>query len=102
MAFSLLTDDQVRTEVKSLVHAGKVAWTRHSEEKMAERGIDKGQVKECLENGSFTERPTVPNRFGSIEYKFRMESIVDGETLAVAASLIPDSKVVVITVFAPN
>ncbi|MBK6999128.1 MAG: DUF4258 domain-containing protein [Rhodoferax sp.] len=94
-----LSDAQVATEVRHLVSANRIGWTRHAEERMALRGIDKGQVKECLKKGVFTESPTIPNRSGDIEYTFRIEAIVDHETLIVAASLIPAKKVVVITVF---
>lgn len=99
MPIKPLSDAQVATEVKHLASANRIGWTRHAEEKMAIRGIDKGQVKECLRKGVFTERPTIPNRSGDVEYAFRIEAIVDSETIIVAASLIPTKKVVVITVF---
>lgn len=100
MPHKLLSDDQVASEVKKLTSANRVAWTRHAEERMASRGFDKGQVKECLRNGTFTEQPTNPNQPGEIQYAFRIEAVVDGERIAVAASLIPSKKVIVITVIA--
>lgn len=102
MSHKLLSDAQVASELKTLTAANRIAWTRHSEERMASRGFDKSQVKECLKNGIFTERPTNPNQSTEIEYKFRVEAVVDGDLIAVAASLIPSKRVIVITVFAVN
>lgn len=97
-----LSDADVSAEVKKLTSANHVGWTRHAEEQMAQRGFDKGIVKECLKKGGFTERPTIPNRNGEVEYKFRMEAVIDNVCIAVAASLIPAKKVIVITVFEAN
>jgi len=97
-----LTDAEVLEQVRRLVGEGRIRWTRHIEERMAERHIAKDEVKECLQIGLFEERPTVPNRTGEIEYVFRMRAKVDGEQLRVAASLIPEKRVVAITVFDPE
>ncbi len=98
MTYKPLTDAEVLSEVKLLTAANKLAWTHHAEVRAAQRGFDKAQIKECLMKGHFTERPTIPNRVGDIEYKFRMDAIVDSEKIAVAACLVPSEKVVVLTV----
>jgi hypothetical protein len=98
MTYKQLTDAEVLAEVKTLIAAQKLAWTTHSEARAAERGFDKAQIKECLMKGRFTERPTMTNRTGDVEYKFRIDAIVDSEKIAVAACLIPSKKVLVITV----
>ena len=95
-----LSDRQVAEEVRALVKANRIQWSRHAEQRMAERGIDKGMVKECLKKGQFAERPTNPNRAGAPQYAFRMETSIDQVDLAVAAALVPSTKVVVITVIA--
>lgn len=97
-----LTDHQVLTEIRALARQSKVGWTRHAQERMAERGFDKGQIKRCLASGNFIEQPYIPNRNGELEYKFTLSAHVDGEIINVAASLIPEKKIVVITVIDPN
>ena len=97
-----LTDGEVLRGVRDLVSKGKIKWTYHVEVQMADRRLDRGQVKECLLKGNFVERPVKPNRPGPIEYAFRMRANVDGEQIDVAASLQPETHVVVITVFDPN
>lgn len=68
MPQKLLTDNQVLTEVQALARQSKVGWTQHAQERMAERGFDKGQIKRCLASGSFIEQPYIPNRNGELEY----------------------------------
>lgn len=97
-----LTNAEVMEQVRRLVSQGRVSWTRHILERMAERGLSKEQVKECLRIGYFEEEPTVPNRGGEIEYKFLMRAKVEGEQIRVAASLIPATRVVAISVFDPT
>jgi hypothetical protein len=97
-----LTDAQVLEQVRHLVKQGRIRWTAHIEERLAQRKFEKGQVKECLLRGYFEEPPTIPNRGGDIEYVFRMAAMVDGEQIRVAASLIPFRRVVAITVFDPD
>lgn len=97
-----LNDVEVLNRARALVSKSKIVWTRHVEERMTERGFDRSQVKECLLSGAFNERPHIPNRFGSIEYKFTMVACVDGERIEVAASLVPDQHVVAITVIDIN
>lgn len=99
MPFVPLGDSIVLEQVRVLATQRKIAWTRHAEERMVERGIDRGMVRECLMGGAFTENPFIPNRSGEVEYKFTMSSMVDGEQIVVAASLCPERKVVVITLF---
>ncbi len=98
MAFEPLADAEVLRAVRALVSQSKIGWTDHAEDRMAERGFSKGQVKKCLQNGYFSESPTIPNRPGAIQYKFTMQAVDEGSRIAVAASLIPDKKVVVITI----
>jgi hypothetical protein len=99
MSFKPLTDQEILDGVRDLVARGKIGWTDHVEDQMTARGYHRGQIKACLARGGFTERPTIPNRSGPIQYAFRVEASVDGERIAVAASLIPEKRVVVITVF---
>lgn len=98
MVQECLTDSQVLNEMRALVCRGKIKWTVHAEERMAERGYDRGQVKQCLLSGHFIERPVIPNRAGDIQYKFTMQANVDSEAIHVVASLEPEKNVVVITV----
>lgn len=102
MSFTALTDNDVLLGVRDVVAKGKIVWTHHVEDQMVARGFDKAQIKSCLKSGRFTERPTISNKSGPVAYVFRMESIVDGQLLAVAASLVPGEKVIVITVFGPH
>ena len=97
-----LTNAQVREQVRELVAQGYIRWTKHILEQLEERGLAKDQVKQCLMTGFFEEHPTIPNRRGGIEYSFRMSATVDGDPIRVAASLIPDERVVAITVFDPE
>ena len=100
MPVKILTEGQVLKGVRDLVRQGKIAWVLpHTRVRMAERGFDSGQVKECLLKGSFSEPPVIPNRRGPIQYQFTMSARVDRENISVAASLFPESKVLVITVF---
>lgn len=94
-----LTDAEVQAGVRVVVQSGHVRWSRHAQERMAERGIDKGMVYECLTKGYFSEPPIVPNVAGDFQYKFTMVCSVDGDNVSVAASYIPATAVVVITVF---
>lgn len=93
-----LSDQEVRDELRRLVRQGKIAWTDHAGARLAERGFERGQVRECLLAGYFREAPTIPIRSGPIGYKFTMEATVEGERIAVAACLYPQQNVVVITV----
>lgn len=102
MPQELLTDNQVLNEVRVLVRKNKVVWTTHAEQRMAERGYERGQVKDCLLSGCFFERPYHPNRVGDLQYQFALDGNVDGEPIRVVASLIPEKKVVVISVIDPN
>lgn len=94
-----LNDTDVLNQVRDLVRKNKTIWTGHVKEKMAERKIDSGEIKECLLKGRFTEKPHLPNSFGQIEYKFQMGACIDGEELLVVASLIPEDAVVLITAY---
>jgi len=102
MAFTPLTDGEVLRGVRELSANGKIRWTDHSEDQMAARGFDRGQIRKCLQCGYFSEDPAIANRSGPTQYKFTMRAMVDGQEIAVAASLIPEARVVVITVFEPN
>ena len=102
MAQPGLTNAEVLEQVRRLVGQRRVTWTRHLEEMLAERGLAKDQVIDCLRIGYFEEDPVIPNRAGDIEYKFRMRATVDGEQISVVASLIPQTRVVAITVFDPE
>lgn len=102
MSPKTLSDAEVLKKVKQLVSANKIRWTTHAEKRMAERGIDKGQVKKCLLSGRFNEGPTISIRPGDIQYEFRMFANVDGESINTVASLFPDKNVLVITLFDPN
>ncbi len=98
----ILTDNEVRDEMQALVRNGKVRWREHAEERMVKHGYDKDQIKRCLLSGYFVERPVIANRTGASQYKFTLRAKVDGETIEVAASLTPKSKVLVITVINVN
>lgn len=69
---------------------------------MAERGYERDQVRQCLLSGHFIEQPYIPNTSGDIEYKFTIKANVDGMEIVVVASLVPDKKVAIITVYDPN
>ena len=102
MPYELLTDSEVLTAVQTFARQSKIGWSTHAQERMAERGFDRGQIKQCLSLGYFIERPHIPNRGGELEYKFTLEGNVDGECINVVASLIPEKKILVITVIAPR
>jgi hypothetical protein len=93
-----LSDQEVRDELRRLVRQGKIAWTDHAGTRLAERGFERGQVRECLLAGYFTEAPTIPIGSKRIGYQFRMQATVEGVRIAVAACLYPEQNVVVITV----
>ena len=97
-----LSDGEVSAQVKQLVAAGRIAWTSHAEIRMAKRGFEKAQVKECLLVGIFGERPYIPNRRGPIQYKFSVRARVDRQAIEVVASLIPERNVIVVTVKRPS
>lgn len=97
-----LSDNDVLKGVKALIAQDKIKWRDHAEDRMAERGLDKSQVKACLLKGHFTERPTISNSAGPIKYQFRMEATIEGQVIAVGAFLIPEEKVVVRTLFDPT
>jgi hypothetical protein len=93
-----LTDNQVLAEVRRLVRIGKIRWKDHAEIRMAERGYERGQVKQCLLSGRFNEALTVPNNAGDLQYVFKISANIDGMPIDVVASLYPEARVVVITV----
>lgn len=97
-----LSDSQVLALVRALVQAGKLRWTYHAEQRMAQYGFDRGQVKQCLQSGFFSEAPYVANHAGAVEHKFTMSGRGDGIPMRVAASVRPESHVVVITVIDPH
>lgn len=66
---------------------------------MAERGVAKDEIKDCLQRGYFNEQPCISNNLGDINYKFKMRARVESKLLDVVASLYPENQVVVITVF---
>nr|WP_200384217.1 DUF4258 domain-containing protein [Rhodocyclus tenuis] len=93
-----LSETDILRGVRALVGRGRVRFTVHAEERMAERGFDQGQVKECLCKGFFVEPPVIPNRAGPIEYKFNIQAQVDSQTMQVVATLRPEQNIIVITV----
>lgn len=95
----LMTDGEVMAEVRRLVSQGRIAFTDHVEQRMAQRGIGRDEVRACLATGHFFERPHVANRPGRVNYRFGMESVIDGDRIAVAAALDPEREVVVITTY---
>jgi hypothetical protein len=97
-----LTDNQVLDGVRVLVRQNKIRWTDHSEQRMEERGYDRGQIRQCLLSGVFVQRPVIPNRTGPLQYEVKMRAKVDGVWIEVVASLVPVTKVVVITVIDPE
>src|SRR5216683_7704467 len=98
MASNPLSDAEVLRQIRDLVARDLIVWGPHVEERMAKRGLDKYQAKECLLKGHFEEKPTVPNRTGPIEYTFRLRHRMEGQVIKVAASLFPQQDVFVITV----
>ncbi|OMG54686.1 hypothetical protein BJN45_05600 [Azonexus hydrophilus] len=101
-SYKSLSDFEVLQDVRALVRRNRIRFTVHAEERMAERGFDRSQVRDCLSSGFFVERPSLPNRNGVVEYKFNMQAVIDGDTMQVVASLRPDENVVVITVIDSN
>lgn len=101
-AFSPLSDAHVLHGVRDLASKGKIAYTNHAEERMAERGYDRSQVKECLIKGNYSESPYIPNSNGDIEYKFKLHANIDGERIEVVATLKPELRIVVITIIDPD
>ena len=101
-SYNSLSDSQVLEGVRALVLKNRVRFTDHAEDRMAERGFDRGQIKDCLRSGFFAEKPFIPNRNGPIEYKFNVQADIDGETMQVVACLRPDENVLVITVIDPT
>ena len=97
-----LTNNQVLEGMRALVRQGKISWKKHAEKRMAERGYERGQVKQCLLSGHFVEPPVIPNKGGEIQYEFKIHANVDGMAIDVVASLVPETKVVVISVINPN
>lgn len=100
--FIPLNDSQILSGVRKLVGQDKIAYTRHAEERMRERGIDRSTVKKCLAKGHFAEVPVIPNTSGNIEYQFKLHAIIDGDPVEVVAKLIPEVRTVVITVIDPD
>src|SRR5690242_15991861 len=96
-----LSDKEVLAQVRDLVGKGHIRWQRHATERMAERGYDPRQIKEVLLRGQFNERPTMANIGGPTQYAFRLACRVDRELIRVAASLVPEQHVIVITVIDP-
>ena len=93
-----LNDNQVQVAMRDLVRKGSLRWTDHAEQRMVERGYDRSQIRQCLLSGYFFEQPYIPNRNGDIEYKFTVRGQVDGEVMDVVAVLMPETRVLVITV----
>lgn len=98
MPLEQLTDSQVLGAMRALVRKGSIRWTDHAEQRMVERGYDRSQIKQCLLSGYFVEQPFIPNRSGDVEFKFTFRGHVDGEVLDVVAVLMPETRVLVITV----
>lgn len=98
MSQESLNDHQVLEQVRALVRQGKVGWKYHALKRLAQRGFERGQIKQCLIAGYFLEKPHIPNRGGELEYTFAVGGTVDGEDIKVVASLRPEEKVLVITV----
>ena len=93
-----LSDVEILTKVRAIaVGKGTIAWTTHALVRMSERGIAQDDVKACLANGHFEERPNIPNRSGNLEYEFKMKATIDSEPLAVVASLKTENRILVIT-----
>lgn len=99
MSVHCLKDGEIRRQIRELTSKNKIAWAAHAEIRLVEREIDKSQVKECLQKGSFDESPAPSIRGSELNYKFRMKALVDSEWLYVGASLYPGRNVVVITAF---
>ena len=97
-----LTDGEILKQVRDLVAKGKVVWTGHSEQRIAQYGLAREQITDCLLRGIYEDNPVVPNRTGPLQYSFRMRCRMEGVVIRVAASLYPDSHVVVITVIDPR
>lgn len=101
-SFTPQSDLEVLNAVRSLAAKNKIAFTRHAEERMQLRGIDRSTVKKCLTKGNFAEPPTIPNGIGEIEYIFKMHAKIDGDSVEVVAKLLPNTCAIVITVIDPK
>jgi hypothetical protein len=102
MSQKTLSNIQILEEVRALVRQNRIRWRGHAETRMMERGYERGQVRECLLSGRFVESPIIPNKGGDIQYEFKIGASVDGVAIEVVASLVPETRVVVITVIDPN
>jgi hypothetical protein len=102
MPSKTLNDIEVLKQLKRFVSSNKLIWSEHVQIRMAERGFDKEQVKQCLKSGYFIEKPTVSNSFGDVNYKFKITAKIDGVQMDVVASLYPDKNIVLITIFGVN
>ena len=87
---------------RELLRQGKVRWTRHVETRMAERGFQKDEVRDCILSGRFVEPPFVPNKSGEFQYEFKVGALIEGRDIEVVVSLVPERRVIVITVIDPN
>ncbi len=102
MPYVPLSDGEVLEGVRTLVSQGRISWKYHAKLRMAERGYEPGEIRQCLLSGHFVEGPVIPNRAGDVQYEFKMRATVDSVAIDVVASLVPESKVVVISVIDPN
>jgi hypothetical protein len=74
----------------------RVAFTIHAVRQMRRRHITRLQVFNCLARGRIVEGPA-PDVYGN--WTCRVEGFAAGQTIGVAAAIIPPDEVVIITVF---
>jgi len=97
-----LTPTLAKQILKEIVEAddGRIFFRPHADERMAQRGITRPQVYQCLKCGRFVEEPYRSDRYGNWEMK--LEVVSAGDIVSVVAALDYDEDrniTIVITTF---
>jgi len=92
------TRSEITLIIKELVSKGALAWSKHSKERMIERGITIPQILNCLAKGTVAEGPFLSHRSGG-GYEVALEKGTAGEWLRVVVCVKFNEKLLIVTVY---
>lgn len=92
------TRSEAASIIKELVSRGSIYWSKHSKERMEQRGITMPQILNCLSKGRVVEEPFLSHINGG-GYETAVEKGTAGEWLRVVVCIKLSEKLLIVTVY---
>ena len=92
------TRQEAESIIRELASEGNIRWSKHSKDRMIERGITMPQILNCLSKGKVTEEPFFNHTNGG-GYETAIEKDTAGEWLRVVVCIKLNEKLLIVTVY---